>query len=185
MPRPGVFTIALAGVLVALSVIADTPPEPDAAARRACSLNGRWCVERPAAPSNRGQAETLRIVECASGKQGLTSWSTSVRVIGSLAVTNDGACVIDFATGSNLLPPEKKPDDPAFAIYCKASKPRVLPLRKFIVDFESLPRSTSHRVWAESFGLDEHDRLAVNTKEGRKLLIDPRSGALIQGTYAH
>ena len=57
---------------------------------------------------------------------------------------------------------------------------RVLSLRKFIVDFESLPRSMSHRVWAESFGLDEHDRLAVNTKEGRAFLIDPRNGKLIQ-----
>jgi hypothetical protein len=185
MPRPGVLTIAVAGVLASLSVVADTPPEPNTAAPRACSLNGRWCVERQAGPSDRGQAETVRVVECGSEKKGVTSWSTTVRVIGSLAVTNDGACMIDLATGSNLLPLEKKPDDPAFAIYCKASPVRVLPLRKFIVDFESLPRSTSHRVWAESFGLDEHDRLIVNTKEKRAFLIDPRSGKLLQGTYAH
>lgn len=185
MPRPSVFALAVAGVLASLAVVADTPPEPDAAARRACSLNGRWCVERQAGASDRGQAETVRVIECGSEKKGATSWSAAVRVIGSLAVTNDGACVIDLATGSNLLPLQKKPADPAFAIYCKASAARVLPLSKFIVDFESLPRSTSHRVWAESFGLDERDRLVVNTKEGRTFLIDPHSAELLKGTYVH
>lgn len=184
MPKPSVLAIAVAGVLASLAVGADTPPEPEAAARRACSLNGRWCVERQG-PSNRGQAETVRVIECGPEKKGVASWSAAVRVIGSLAVTNDGACVIDLATGSNLLPLQKKPGDPAFAIYCKASAARVLSLSKFIVDFESLPRSASHRVWAESFGLDERDRLVVNTKEGRTFLIDPHSGELLQGTYAH
>lgn len=185
MPRYSALAIAMLGALASLCVVADTPPEPSTAARQACSLNGRWCVERQTGPSNPGQVEKLRVVECGPEKKNDTSWSTAVRVIGSLAVTNDGACVIDLATGSNLLSPEKKPDDPAFAIYCKGTPARVLPIKKFIVDFESLPRSTSHIIWAESFGLDERDRLAVNTKEGRAFLIDPHSGALLQGSYAH
>jgi hypothetical protein len=93
--------------------------------------------------------------------------------------------VIDLATSSNLLPLEKKPDDPAFVFHCKGSTARVLSLRQFIADFESLPRSITHRVWAESFGLDERDRLVVNTKEGRAFLVNPRTGKLIQGTFAH
>lgn len=185
MPKSSALTIAVVGVLASLAVVADTPPEPGAAARRACSLNGRWCVERQTSPADPGEAERVRVVECGPEKRNETTWSTAIRVIGSLAVTNDGACVIDLATGSNLLSPEKKPDDPAFAIYCKDSAARVLPLKKFIVDFKSLPRSTSHIIWAESFGLDEHDRLVVNTKEGRSFLIDPHSGALLQGAYAH
>ena len=185
MPKFSALTIAVACVLASLSAVADTPPEPNGAARRACSLNGRWCVERQRSPSDPGQVERLRVIASGLEKRSDTSWSTAVRVIGSLAVTNDGACVIDLATGSNLLSLEKKPDDPAFAIYCKDSAARVLPLTKFIVDFKSLPRSTSHRIWAESFGLDEHDCLVVNTKEGRTFLIDPHSGRLIQGSYAH
>ena len=100
-------------------------------------------------------------------------------------MTDDGACVIDLATGSNLIPLEKKPDDAAFAFYCKGSAARVLPLNRLIVDFNSLPRSTSYRIWAESFGLDDHDHLVVHTAEGRDFLIDPRDGTLIQGAYAH
>jgi len=61
----------------------------------------------------------------------------------------------------------------------------ILSLGKFIVDFEALPRSTSHRIWAESFGLDEHDRLVVLTAEGRAFLINPHNGTLIHGAYAH
>lgn len=185
MPRPGVLAIAVAGVLASLAVVADTPPEPEAPAHHVCSLNGRWCVERQPGSSSRTQAETVRVIECGSEKKGTTSWSTSFRVIGSLAVTNDGACVIDLATSSNLLPLDQKPDAPAFAFHCKGSAARVLSLKQFIADFESLPRSVSHRVWAESFGLDERDRLVVNTKEGRAFLIDPRTGKLIQGTFAH
>lgn len=125
----------------------------------------------------------MRVVGCGSENKG--NWSTSFRVMGSLAVTNDGACVIDLATSSNLLPLEKKSNDPAFAFHCKGSAARVLSLRQFIADFDSLPRSISHRVWAESFGLDERDRLVVNTKEGRAFLINPHTGKLIQGTFAH
>jgi hypothetical protein len=185
MPKPDVLAIAVAGVLASLAVAADTPPEPKDTAHRACSLNGRWCVEWQESSPGPTRVETVRVTEHPAEKKGNASWSTSFRISGSLAVTNDGACVIDLATSSNLLPDETKPDDPAFVFHCKDSTARVLSLRQFITDFESLPRSTTHRVWAESFGLDEHDRLVVNTKEGRTVLIDPHTGKPVQGSYAH
>lgn len=185
MPKFDVLAIAVAGVLASFAVAADTPPEPKDSANHACSLNGRWCVEWQAASPGRTRAETVRVIERAAEGKGKTSWSTSFQVLGSLAVTNDGTCVIDLATSSNLLPREAKPDDPAFVFHCKGNTAQVLSLRQFITDFESLPRSTTHRVWAESFGLDEHDRLVVNTKEGRAVLVDPHTGKPVQGSYAH
>jgi hypothetical protein len=193
------FLIALIVVLTSGAAMADAPPEPADGPRRACSLNGHWCVvEQRAAPAGQGgQSGSVRVYERGSSVHGASDsppgtlplprlqWSSPIHIIGSLAVTNDGACVIDLATGSNLIPLDKKPDDLAFAFYCRGSVPRVLSLRKFIVDFETLPRATSHRIWAESFGLDEHDHLVVHTAEGRDFLIDPHDGALIQGAYAH
>jgi hypothetical protein len=114
-----------------------------------------------------------------------SEWIAPIHISGSPAVTNDGACVVDLATGSNLISLDKKPDDLAFAFYCRKGEIRVLSLKKFIVDFESLPRSTSHRIWAESFGLDEHDHLVVHTAEGHAFLIDPHDVTLLQGVYAH
>ena len=184
MPKLQVLAIAAAGALASLPVAADTPPEPKALAQRACSLNGRWCVDWQAASPGRARVETVRVTEQPAEKKANTGWSASIRILGSLAITNDGACVIDLATSSNLLPRETKPEDPAFVFHCNGSTARVLSLGQFITDFESLPRSTSHRVWAESFGLDEHDRLVVHTKEGRKVLIDPHTGKAVQGSFA-
>lgn len=193
--------IALILVLTSGVATADAPPEPSDGPRRACSLNGHWCVvEERAAPAGQGQPGTIRVYERRSSAHGASDsppatspagtsprpqWSAPIHIIGSLAITNDGACVIDLATGSNLIPLDKKPDDLAFVFYCRGSAPRVLPLRKLIVNFDALPRATSHRIWAESFGLDEHDHLVVHTAEGHDFLIDPHDGTLIHGAYAH
>lgn len=75
--------------------------------------------------------------------------------------------------------------DPAFAVVCKGGAVRVLSIDRFIADFPALPRTTSHRQWAESFGLDRGDRLVVRTVEGRAFVIDPHDGRLIAGSFAH
>ena len=170
-------------VLVGRVALADAPPEPDMP-RHACSLNSHWCVERVDPPAL-GGVGTVRIFKHDPRSRGASEWSAPARIVGALAITNDGLCVIDLATGSNVIPLDKKPDDAAFAFYCKGSAVRVLPLRRFIVNFDALPLSTAHRVWAESFGLDEHDHLVVNTAEGRAFLIDPHDGTLLKGAYVN
>lgn len=174
------FLILVLAILAADAVRADAPPAPPAAQPRHCSLNGRWCLEPSAS-----QSKELRIVERATHARSGSGWTLPAPVIGWPAVTNDGLCVIDAATSSNLIPADKSPADPAFVFHCKGRPAVVLSLDKFIVDFRALPNSTSHRVWAESFGLDKHDRLSVRTAEGRDFLIDPHDVKLIKGTYAH
>jgi hypothetical protein len=170
--------------LASTPVVADAPLEPPTALHHTCSLNGRWCLEGQADPVTRG-VWSIRVFERRTAGHSRLDRVVSIQVVGSPAVTNDGACVIDFATGSNLIALDRTPNDPAFTFYCKGSPAKTLSLSKFITNFEALPLSTSHRIWAESFGLDENDHLVVRTAEGRDYVIDPHTGDLVHGYYAH
>lgn len=173
----GHILVAALAFIMCQSALADAPLEPSGSHRPSCSLNGRWCVE-PAS-----QEDGVRVFERAAGKSALV-WTAPAKVYGRVAVTNDGACVIGFASG-NLIALDAKPSDWAFTVVCKGGGLHVLPMDKFIADFSALPRTVSHRRWAESLGLDDHDRLVVRTVEGRAFVIDPHDGRLISGSWAH
>jgi hypothetical protein len=179
--KPYLFLIAVVVVLAVQSATADAPPESLTGPQRACSLNGRWCVEKGAVRDVE-QSGKVRVFKRGSAA---SAWFAPIHILGTPAVTNDGACVVDLVTGSQLIPLGKTPDDLAFAFYCRNGERRVLALNKFIVNFDALPLSTSNRVWAQSFGLDENDHLVVHTAEGRDFLIDPHDSTLLQGAYAH
>jgi hypothetical protein len=180
----GHILIAALALIACRSAVADAPPEPPGLHRPSCSLNGRWCVESTSRTADDDRQAGVRVFKRAADK-GVSAWLAPLEIRGRPTVTNDGACVIDFASGSNLITLDATPSDPAFTIVCKGSATRVLSMDKFIVDFAALPRTTSHRRWAESLGLDEHDRLIVRTVEGRAFAIDPHDGRLISGSWAH
>ena len=180
----GPILVAALAFIMCRNAVADAPPEPPGLRRPSCSLNGRWCVESASQKAGDEQQAGVRVFKRAAGKS-VSAWLAPLEIRGRPTVTNDGACVIDFASGSNLIALDATPSDPAFTIVCEGGALRVLSMDKFIVDFAALPRTTSHRRWAESLGLDEHDRLVVRTVEGRAFAIDPHNGRLISGSWAH
>ena len=180
----GHILVAAFTIIMCRGAVADAPPEPPGLHRPSCSLNGRWCVEPTSQKTNDERQAGVRVFKRAAGKS-VAAWLAPLEIRGRPTVTNDGACVIDFASGSNLIALDAAPSDPAFTIVCKGGATRVLSTDKFIVDFAALPRTTSHRRWAESLGLDEHDHLVVRTVEGRTFAIDPHDGRLISGSWAH
>jgi hypothetical protein len=177
-----ILAAALAFIL-GRNALADAPPAP-LGLRPSCSLNGRWCVESASQTAGDEREAAVRVFKCAAGKSVL-AWIAPLEIRGRPTVTNDGACVIDFASGSNLIALDTRPSDPAFTVVCKGGVLHVLSIEKFIEDFTALPRTTSHRRWAESLGLDDHDRLVVRTVQGRAFAIDPHDGRLISGSWAH
>jgi len=179
----GHILIAALAVVMSGSAVADAPPEPPGLHRPSCSLNGRWCVEPTSQKTDDERQAGVRVFKRAAGKS-VPAWLAPLAIRGRPTVTNDGACVIDFASGSNLIALDATSSDPAFTLVCRGSAPRVLSMDKFIVNFAALPRTTSHRRWAESFGLDEHDHWVVRTVEGRTFVIDPHDGHLVSGSWA-
>lgn len=127
----------------------------------------------------------VRVVEQHRRSEGGTDWSRSMRILGSPAVTNDGSCIIDFATEGNLIAMEETEDAIAFVVYCRDSKDKVFRVGQFIDNFQGLPLSVSHRVWAATLGLDENGHLTLRTAERRNFVIDPPSGRLLEGAFAH
>src|SRR5690349_272764 len=123
--------VAAIAFMMCGSAVADAPPEPPGQRRPSCSLNGRWCVE-PASQKagDKGQAG-VRVFKRAAGKSD-SAWLAPLDVRGRPTVTNDGACVVDYSSWSNLIALDAKPSDPAFAVVCRGGAARVFSLDKFI-----------------------------------------------------
>jgi hypothetical protein len=174
------FTV-LFGLLAPASGRADAPPLPPGTPQHSCSLNGRWCLELQANPPAVDARTLVRVVERGQAGGGHERWSRSIRILGWPAITNDGRCIVDFATKGDSLAMDETSDTTAFAIYCQDGGERAFRVGQFIADFAALPLSTSHRVWASRLGVDAKGHVTLRTPEGRNFVIDPRTGQLLEG----
>lgn len=111
------------------------------------------------------------------GNIGRTKWLWSME--GTFQVgwlSDDGEYFIAGNEGLNFLPINYNKDQVMFSFFKQGRLINQIRLNQLITDFTRLQKATSNYRWAKYFGLNTCGYLAVETIEGRRILLDVTTG---------
>lgn len=132
-----------------------------------CSLSGSVCASREAT----GVAIWRKL------PRGVRRplWRAPTRSA-NFQVADDGLSLVDIQPWANLVEMNAGRGTTIFTFYRPRAAPVSVTLGQMIRNVAALPRTTSHRNWARTFGYDGLGHFQVDTVEGRRILFDPRTG---------
>lgn len=154
-------------MIMAVPAHADAPPAP--APMTICSLSARICATREPA---RG---TVLVSRRSPGGQSRPLWRAPTRGQ-NLQVADDGRSLVEFYPGSNLLELGAGRGTTVLTFHRPGVPPVRVTLGEVVRNPAGLPRTTSHRQWASTYGYDGRGHYLLETAEGRRFLFNPQTG---------
>lgn len=93
-------------------------------------------------------------------------------------LSNDGANLIVFYNGANLLDLDFEPDEPMISFYERGKLLNQVRLNQLIKNPspETLPKTVSHYRWVATYGLNEKQIFEVSTIEKKRFEFDIKTG---------
>lgn len=169
--------LAVAGLIAPLPLQADAPPEPASIMpmRKTCSFNGQFC-ESFSRTTNR------TTIQSAKANPKFKPWSFPGRLSTGI-IANHGNAVAIIPASANLLPIGTSPETIILTFYTPGKGPSILRLRHVVAKPANLPPTASHVQWASSYGFEADGLFTLNTAEGQKFRIDPRTGNAMNRRY--
>jgi hypothetical protein len=96
-----------------------------------------------------------------------------------LLVSDDGDHVVIAPDEMNLIPTDYKPDMVMLYFVRRGLLKRCIRLPQIIHDRTALIRTSSHYFWGVPLGFNARNQLETDTVEGKVLMFDPDTGALV------
>lgn len=93
-------------------------------------------------------------------------------------LSNDGANLIVFYDGANLLETDYKPDEVMISFYDKGNLLNEIRLNQLVKDPSpaALVKTVSHYRWVDTYGMNEKQIFEVNTIEKKRFEFDIKTG---------
>lgn len=160
--------LLLAALLLAAPAWADAPPVPMTRLFTQCATGRAACVTI----DRKAGTETVT-----RGRGGAPLWR--VRAAPPVAtVSKTGRFVFEEHRPGGLVKLDDGPDTLLLVVRDRGRVTRELRLRDVTPTVASLPRTASHRSWAVVRAFDRADRLIIDLADGRRLIVNPTSGAI-------
>jgi hypothetical protein len=156
------------------SLQADSPPfvaEP--------STIGTWSGAFEAL--NDPDASTFTVYRRQPNGRGAKLWGMKIYAEGATYLADDGEHVAVGYWGGELVPFSVRPDQPMISFYRRDRLIGAVSLSELVRDYQHLPRGVSHYRWGDFLGFYENStRFAVQTKEGRYVILDAATGKIVE-----
>jgi hypothetical protein len=170
--RTALATVLVVGVLLPCQVSADSPLVAGDEPERIESKNKQFFAE----PSANRKAT---IVYRRSKPKNVEIWRMA-RWPYHAYLSDDGEYLTIGYPGNNLLDLDCTPALPMLQFYRRGALFRSVTLGEVIVDMKSLQRTVSHYSWGYYRGHLGPNTVALDTIEGRRLIYDVTTGALVK-----
>jgi hypothetical protein len=146
---------------------ADSPPVPPRTLT--CSLANRACAAL--SPDHRSA------IIWRKGARGTRTGLWTAHIVSPyLAVEDSGDAMVELYPGLTLLSMEAGPETIVLVFHRRGAVPVRIRLSDVIKYPSRLPKTVSHRHWANAMGFNGRGSFVLDTVEGRYIRFDPATG---------